>query len=139
MFFFYICFYTGYTLLPNNTINRYFLPLLPSTAPFFPDLNARGSRTKMTIDITDFRSRFLSLFGKSPPLVVPPWDPSRRTTSCARFVLTSSRREEKVPRDILPKITRTYVVSPSHPLSTPFLPLVLPMYVYLVAKNIREW
>lgn len=70
-FFFLICFYTGYTLLPNNTINRCFF--LSSFHGPFSDLDARRSRTKMTIPTFAFVP---SVFWKiATTRRSPPWDP----------------------------------------------------------------
>jgi len=93
----FVCFYTGYTLLPNNTINRCFLPLLLPQPPF--SIWTRGSCTKMTID-TDFCSRPLQSFWKitvtrRPPCGIPKGYP-------ARFVLRP-RDGRKMSRDILRK------------------------------------
>lgn len=100
---------------------RYFLIILLIDASFLssfhgplPDLDARRSRTKMTID-NDFCSRPLSLFWKiAATSSSPPWDPEGPTL--ARSVSTSSRWEEKIPRDIPPEITNVGLC-----LSTPCL------------------
>lgn len=118
-FFSLIRFYTGYTLLPNNTINRCFLPLLLPRPPFLFDLDARRSRTKMTID-NDFCSRPLSLFWKiattrrSPP---PSRGIPKGPTTLLRFVphvLAAGGKD--TARHILPKSRTSDSASP---LSTP--------------------
>lgn len=89
----------------------------PSTAPSFRS----GPREDISHENDHrYRSYFClrspQSFGKSPPLRRLPngWDSEGPPPSSRSFFLcfTSSRREEKIPRDILPK-SRTYVLPPS--------------------------
>lgn len=160
--------YTGYTLLPSNTINRYLLlPLLLLLLLLVFDplhLDARGARTKVPSTLFPFLS---SVFWKiiaaatttttTPPSSSFPHPlPQTGSSSLAPsnppqpfFFFSSLRREEKVRAISSHEITRTfdkkYVAPIPYPLpsSSPFphsspSALVLPTYVYLVAKNIRE-
>lgn len=97
---------------------RYFLIILLIDASFlssFHGLLSDLGRAKTVLArkwllITDFLLASPQSFGKSPPLVVPPWDPEG--PPCASLRFTSSRREEKVPRDILPKSQTSSPFSP---------------------------
>lgn len=131
-------FYTSYTLLPNNTINRYFL-LLSSV----PSRSSPGN--------VQFRTKIIDRYR----LLLSSLSSSFSLLENRRYLLISlsrayPRREEKVLCDIFPDI---YIhLPPPSPLQL-FLPFPLSpqviisphltriIYIRLArfAKNIREW
>lgn len=139
IFFFLIRFYTGYTLLPNNTINRCFLPLLLPRPPL--PIWTREDLARKWPSITAFALVPSVFFGKSPPLVVPPWDPEgpRSLRFVSHYILAAGGKDIRATssREITNVISTTLPSSLSILLL--FSTLVLSIYVYLVAKNIREW